>query len=179
MKRILVAILIVCVAVMFFSSCQKKAVTVPVKESPKVEPVSEEPTKIEKPELTEEELFQRRTLEEANRQGYLKKIHFDFDKYFIKDDMKPTLQQNANWLLGHPSVEIRIEGHCDERGTVEYNMALGERRALSAKKYLESLGVSGSKIAIVSYGKSKPLVTGVDESTHYQNRRDEFIITKK
>ena len=179
MKRILVVVLIVMLAVAFFDSCQKKAVVEPVKEAPKVEPVDEQPPQVEKPQLTEEELFQRRTLEEVNRQGYLKKINFDFDKYLIRDDMKSILEANANWLLAHPGVEIRIEGHCDERGTVEYNMALGEKRAMSAKKYLASLGVSEGIMQVVSYGKSKPLVSGVDEESHFQNRRDEFVITKK
>jgi peptidoglycan-associated lipoprotein len=179
MKRFLVVVMIVMLAVAFFDSCQKKAVTEPVKESPKVEPVDEQTPRVEKPQLTEEELFQRRTLEEVNRQGYLKRINFDFDKYLIRDDMKPILEANANWLLGHSSVEIRIEGHCDERGTVEYNMALGEKRAMAAKKYLASLGVSEGIMQIVSYGKSKPLVNGVDEESHFQNRRAEFVITKK
>jgi len=179
MKRILVVVLIVVLAVVFFDSCQKKAVVEPVKEAPKVEPVVEKTPQIEKPQLTEEELFTRKTLEEVNRQGYLKMINFDFDKYIIRDDMKPVLEANANWLMGHGTVEIRIEGHCDERGTVEYNMALGEKRAYAAKKYLTSLGAAEDKIRIVSYGKSKPMIKGVDEDTHFQNRRDEFIITRK
>lgn len=179
MKRFLIAILIVSFTLVFFNGCQKKVVTEPVKEAPKVEPVTEAPPKIEKPELTEAEIFQRKTLEEVNRQGYLKKIYFDFDKYTIKDDMKPVLQNNADWLMGHAGVEIRIDGHCDERGTVEYNMALGEKRAKAAKEYLVTLGVGADRVTIVSYGKSKPLVKGIDEESHYQNRRDEFIITKK
>jgi peptidoglycan-associated lipoprotein len=129
--------------------------------------------------LTEEEIFQRNTLEEVNRQGYLQKIHFEYDKYLIKDDMKPIMAENAEWLLQHPTVEIRIEGHCDERGTTEYNIALGEKRADSARDYLVSLGVAERKIQVVSYGKSKPLVKSIDEISYYQNRRDEFVITKK
>jgi peptidoglycan-associated lipoprotein len=93
--------------------------------------------------------------------------------------MKSILERNAEWLLKYPNVEISIEGHCDERGTVEYNMALGEKRAYTARKYLENLGVPIEKMRIVSYGKSKPLVKGVDEASHFKNRRDEFIITKK
>lgn len=179
MKRLLIGVLIVLLTLAFFDSCKKKVVTEPEKEQPTVEPVEEPTPKIEKPQLTEEELFQRKTLEEVNRMGYLKKIHFDFDKYFIRDDMKPILQANAEWLLKYPDVEIRIEGHCDERGTVEYNMALGEKRASAAKTYLRDLGVPGDRVQIVSYGKSKPLVKGVDEETHYMNRRDEFVITRK
>jgi peptidoglycan-associated lipoprotein len=129
--------------------------------------------------LTEEEIFQRQTLEELNKKGYLKRVHFDFDKYFIRDDMKPVLQSNAEWMLKHPSVVVSIGGHCDERGTEEYNMALGEKRALSAKQYLVSLGVPGDRLRTVSYGKTKPLVRGVDDESYYMNRRDEFIIIKK
>jgi peptidoglycan-associated lipoprotein len=171
--------LMVCVALVFFNSCKKKVATVPDEHKPTVEDVGEKPTAVERPQLTEAEMIQRQTLEEVNKQGYLKKIHFDFDKYFIRDDMKSILERNAEWLLKYPNVEISIEGHCDERGTVEYNMALGEKRAYTARKYLENLGVPIEKMRIVSYGKSKPLVKGVDEASHFKNRRDEFIITKK
>ena len=84
----------------------------------------------------------------------------------------------AGGINGRP-IELLIEGHCDERGTVEYNIALGEKRAESAKNYVVSLGASANKIKTVSYGKSKPLVQGVDEATWFQNRRAEFVITKK
>jgi len=179
MKRFLIVVLVVLLTVAFFDSCKKKVVTEPGKEEPEVEKVVEKAPKVERPQLTEEEILQRQTLDEVNKQGYLKKIHFDFDKYFIRDDMKSILEKNAEWLLKYPNVEIRIEGHCDERGTVEYNMALGEKRAYTARQYLENLGVPVEKMRIVSYGKSKPLVKGVDEATHFMNRRDEFIITKK
>jgi peptidoglycan-associated lipoprotein len=93
--------------------------------------------------------------------------------------MKPVLNRNADWLLKHPPVEILIEGHCDERGTFEYNMALGEKRAEAALNYLVSLGVKPERIKIISYGKNRPLVKGMDEESYYQNRRDEFVIIKK
>lgn len=179
MKKLFIVMLIVCLTIVFFDSCKSKPKVVPPKEEPKIEKVVEPQPKIEKPQLTEEELFLRRTLDEVNKMGYLKKIHFDFNKYDIRDDQKPMLEQNASWLLEHGTVRISIEGHCDERGTVEYNMALGEKRATAAKKYLVDLGVSSDKIQVVSYGKSKPLVKGIDEDTHARNRRDEFIITQK
>jgi peptidoglycan-associated lipoprotein len=134
---------------------------------------------MEKPVLSEEELFQQKSLEELNKDQILRRINFDFDKYTIRDDMKSIIQANANWLLKFPSVEVLIEGHCDERGTIEYNIALGEKRAEAAKNYLVSLGMNPAKIKIISYGKSKPLVQGVDEETYFQNRRAEFVITKK
>ncbi|MCP5046797.1 MAG: peptidoglycan-associated lipoprotein Pal [bacterium] len=179
MKRIFIGVLIVMVMVTLFSSCKKAVKTEPVKKEPVVEKVEEVAPKVERPQLTEEEIFQRKTLDELNRQGYLKRIHFEFDKYFIKDDMKPVLQQNADWLMKHSSVEISIGGHCDERGTEEYNLALGEKRAAAAKNYLVNLGVSADKVKIVSYGKTMPIARGMDEDSHYMNRRDEFIITKK
>jgi len=179
MKKRLFVILISFMLVVFFSTCKKKEVkTEPVKK-PVVEKVEEVTPKVEKPVLTEEEIFQKKSLEEANKEGYLKMVHFDFDKYYIKDDMKPILHANAEWLLKHPGVEILVEGHCDERGTVEYNIALGEKRASAAQNYIISLGVPGERLKIISYGKSKPLVRGVDEGTYYQNRRSEFSITKK
>ncbi|MCP4146574.1 MAG: OmpA family protein [bacterium] len=179
MKRFSIGLMIVLLMLTFFTSCNKAPIVEPVKEQPKVEKVAEPETKIAKPELTPEQLFQRKSLEEANRMGYLKKINFDFDKYLIREDMKPVLQQNADWMLKYGTVEISIAGHCDERGTIEYNMALGEKRAAAAKKYMVSLGVAEGKINIVSYGKSNPMVKGVDDDSHAQNRRDEFIITKK
>lgn len=178
MKRFMIGIITVLVIVAFFNSCKKEVVTAPPKEE-KVEKVEEVTPKVEKPQLSEEELFQRRTLEELNRMGYLKRIHFDFDKYFIREDMKPILEKNAQWLVKHPSVVITIDGHCDERGTEEYNMALGEKRAESAKNYLMNLGVPAQQMKTVSYGKTKPLVKGVDEQSYYMNRRDEFTIIKK
>ena len=178
MKRIYIGILIVGLMVTFFS-CKKEVEQAPVVKKPVVDEVDEAATKVEKPVLTEEELFQRRTLEELNKQGYLKRIHFDFDKYFIREDMKALLEQNARWLLKYSTVVVSIGGHCDERGTEEYNMALGEKRASAAKDYLVNLGVPNDRINIVSYGKTQPLVKGIDEETHYMNRRDEFIIIKK
>ena len=178
MKRIYIGILVVVLMVTFFS-CKKEVTTAPVERKPVVEPVEEKTPKVEKPVLTEAELFQRRSLEEINKMGYLKRIHFDFDKYFVRDDMKPILEQNAQWLLKFPTVLISVGGHCDERGTEEYNMALGEKRAGAAKQYLVGLGVPGDRINIVSYGKTQPLVKGIDEESHHMNRRDEFTITQK
>jgi peptidoglycan-associated lipoprotein len=165
--------------ILMFPACAKKAAKVEPAQGPAVEQVEEPTAKVEKPVLSEEELFQQKSLEELNKDQILKRIHFDFDMYTIREDMKPVLQANANWLLKFPSVEALVEGHCDERGTIEYNIALGEKRAEAARNYLVSLGMSPAKVKIISYGKSKPLVQGVDEATYFQNRRAEFVITKK
>ena len=105
-------------------------------------------------------------------------IYFDFDKSNIKQDQRSRLEKNAGFLKQNPAVKIRIEGNCDERGTSEYNMALGERRALSAKTYLENLGVHGDRLHAISYGEEKPLLHGHDEFSWAQNRRDDFILVK-
>ncbi|MDD8012243.1 MAG: peptidoglycan-associated lipoprotein Pal [Acidobacteriota bacterium] len=165
--------------VLMFSACGKKAAKVEPVQEPVVEKVDEPVAQVEKPVLSEEELFQQKSLEELNKDQILKRINFDFDMYAIREDMKPIVQANANWLLKFPSVEVLIEGHCDEKGTIEYNIALGEKRAEAAKNYLVSLGLNAAKVKIISYGKSKPLVQGVDEASYFQNRRAEFIITKK
>ncbi len=165
--------------VLMFNACGKKAAKVEPVQGPVVEKVEEPVAQVEKPVLSEEELFQQKSLEELNKDQILKRINFDFDMYTIREDMKPIMQANANWLLKFASVEVLVEGHCDERGTIEYNIALGEKSAEAARNYLVSLGLNAAKVKIISYGKSKPLVQGVDEATYFQNRRAEFVITKK
>jgi len=105
----------------------------------------------------------------------LQTIHFDFDRSFIRDDAKATLKQNAEWLKGHPDVVIQIEGHCDERGTNQYNLALGQRRADSTKNYLVSLGVNGDRMLTITYGEEKPVDPGNNETAWSKNRRAEFV----
>ncbi len=109
----------------------------------------------------------------------LKDIHFDFDKYDIGPQDALILQENAALLTKQPAVKVQIEGHCDERGTVEYNLALGERRANNAKKYLVSLGVSKDRISTISYGKERPLDPGHNEEAWAKNRRDHSVILSK
>jgi peptidoglycan-associated lipoprotein len=106
----------------------------------------------------------------------LKPVYFDFDKSFIRDDAKAIMKANAAWLKAHPKVKIRIEGNCDERGTKEYNQALGQRRAASAKKYLTDLGISGKRISLISYGKEKPICSESTEDCWQKNRRDDFDV---
>jgi peptidoglycan-associated lipoprotein len=105
----------------------------------------------------------------------LKPIYFDFDKSFIREDAKAVMKANADYLKANPKVKVRIEGNCDERGTIEYNQALGQRRAASAKKYLQDLGISGKRISLLSYGKEKPVCTEATEDCWQKNRRDELI----
>ena len=102
-------------------------------------------------------------------------IYFDFDQSSIRKDMAPNLEANAKYMKSS-SESIVIEGNCDARGTNEYNLALGERRAINAKKYMVDLGVNGSRIRTVSYGEERPLFEGSDESSYQYNRRDDFVI---
>ncbi|HYA88475.1 MAG TPA: peptidoglycan-associated lipoprotein Pal [Nitrospirota bacterium] len=134
-------------------------------------PVTETATHEAKPAATAEGPHEKSvTMAEG-----LKPIYFDFDKSFIRDDARVVLQANAGWLKANPGVEIRIDGNCDERGTVEYNQSLGQRRAASAKKYLTDMGISGSRISLISYGKDKPICTEHTEQCWQKNRRDDFV----
>jgi peptidoglycan-associated lipoprotein len=103
-------------------------------------------------------------------------IYFDFDQAAIRSDQTSRLEQNGAYLKNNGSARVVVEGNCDERGTNEYNLALGERRALNAKKYLMELGIEDFRIRTVSYGEERPLFQGSDEDSMSQNRRDDFIL---
>ena len=104
----------------------------------------------------------------------LEPIHFDFDQAQIQPSDENELAAIGSYLVAHLRPLLTISGHCDERGTVEYNIALGDRRAQAARAYLVRMGVSGSRIKTISYGKARPLETGHDEQASAKNRRDEF-----
>ena len=118
-------------------------------------------------------------IDDLNRQGYLKDAYFDYDKSDLRDDARATLAGNADWLKKFASVQVLIEGHCDERGTAAFNLALGDRRANAARDYVASLGVDASRIKTVSYGKERPICTESTESCWQKNRRAAFVITAK
>lgn len=108
----------------------------------------------------------------------LQDIHFDFDKSVIRDQDKPTLMGNAQVLKANPNLRFTIEGHCDERGTTAYNLALGERRADATRRYLVALGVAPSQLATVSYGEERPLCTDSGEACWSQNRRAHMSVAR-
>jgi peptidoglycan-associated lipoprotein len=108
----------------------------------------------------------------------LEDVHFDFDRYDIRPGDADILSRDAGWAKKNPGQNISIEGHCDERGTVEYNLALGERRAEAAKNYLVSLGVDAGVLKTISYGKSKPMDDGHDEAAWAKNRRAHFVVVR-
>jgi peptidoglycan-associated lipoprotein len=185
MKKVLILSLACLLVLGFAVSCKPKVQPAPaapakpqVKEQPKVEKV-EPPAKIERPAPTEEELFLAKSLDQINKEKPLAMIHFDYDKFAIRDDAKPVLESNAAWLKKFKSAKILIEGHCDERGTEDYNLALGEKRAKSAYDYLVSLGVAAERMKTISYGKSQPIDLGKDEAAWQKNRRAQFLVIEK
>ena len=120
-----------------------------------------------------------KSLEELNAEGHLKDVQFEYDSAMLSDTMRAILQENADWLSRFPSVRILVEGHCDERGTVEYNLALGEERARAVRDYLRDLGVGSGRMRIISYGKEFPLDPGRNEAAWRRNRRAHLEIIAK
>ncbi len=116
-------------------------------------------------------------LQELNRRGYLKDVFFDTDKYDLRPEARELLAANAAWLQQYRGVTVTVEGHCDERNTREYNLALGERRANATRDYLVKLGIPAERLRAVSYGEEKPFAQGHDESAWRLNRRAHFLIT--
>ena len=104
------------------------------------------------------------------------RVFFDFDKSDVKPEGRTILQRQADWLKKYPNVTVTVEGHCDERGTREYNLALGERRASAVKKMLVALGVAANRVSTISYGKERPAVVGSTEAAWAQNRRGVTVI---
>ena len=129
--------------------------------------------------LTEAELFQRKSLDELSAEHPLGDAFFDYDQNTLREDAKRALQQDAQWLMKWPSTVVRIDGHCDERGSAEYNLALGDRRATTVKSYLVSLGVRSDRIEERSLGKEAPFCRESGEGCWSQNRRGHFVITGK
>jgi peptidoglycan-associated lipoprotein len=110
--------------------------------------------------------------------GPLSDIHFGYNDYNIQDQDGPVLKSNAAWLQAHPGTKVQVEGYCDERGSEEYNIALGAKRAQAGKDYLATLGISDDRMSTISYGKELPLCTDHDESCWSQNRRDHFMVSR-
>jgi peptidoglycan-associated lipoprotein len=102
-------------------------------------------------------------------------IYFDFDSYAVKDDYQPLLQQHSQYLKSHPERHVLIQGNTDERGTSEYNLALGQKRAEAVRRAMSLMGVADSQMEAVSLGKEKPMATGHDESSYAQNRRADLV----
>ncbi len=168
-KRYLVLVLIV---IFIFPACAKKEVT-PVKEE--IEKSVEEvtpPLEEQKPEEAPVEV------KEEPEEIVLEDVFFDFDKYEIKDEYKKVLEKNAEILLAHPEIKLLVEGHCDERGTIEYNLALGEKRAKAVIDFYIAYGISPDRLSMISYGEEKPFDPGHNEEAWAKNRRAHMVIQK-
>ena len=186
-----IALAFMCSTLFLLTSCAKKQIRSSEGVRPTAPAEAKAPEKEVKKAATQaEKSYQER---EKARQAKLKalreaqmisdfesrKIYFDFDKSELRPEAKTVLKDKAAWLRSHPAYTVRIEGNCDERGTNEYNLALGERRAHAAKKYLVALGVSEHRIATISYGEENPADPGHNEAAWAKNRRDEFKLTKR
>jgi peptidoglycan-associated lipoprotein len=168
MRRLSLSLtLILCVSLMglvFVGGCAKKA-------EPPPEPVADEPPPAPPPEPEPEP---EPTVDPKAWLGDVNDIYFDFDKYELRADARAILQENARLMKENTGGSFVLEGHCDERGTEDYNMALGQRRADAVLSYLSDLGVSGSRLKTVSYGEERPFTSGHDEGAWAQNRRVHF-----
>lgn len=126
----------------------------------------------------EEEERRRREAERSRVMSIVaERVHFDFDKSDIRSDAEPVLQRKVSVLREYPGIRLRLEGHCDERGSNEYNLALGQRRAESVRRYLMSYGIDAGRFQMISYGEERPLVNAQNEQAWGQNRRAEFVVT--
>jgi peptidoglycan-associated lipoprotein len=177
--------LMVVVALVGVTGCKKKA---PVTNDMDIRPTTMEPTGQEISAAPEPTIEGDQTpdpwagdlqevTEEATRQGLLGDVFFDYDQYELRADARDRLAKNAQFLNEHPEFVVTIEGHADERGTNEYNLALGERRASAARDYLSTLGVAASRVRTLTYGEERPFCGGSDETCMSQNRRAHFTIT--
>jgi len=188
-KRIAVSLVLIGLTAFLFTGCRKGAIIEP---GPEGAGQGEEVVKEEKPpgetEAAREQEQIEASLETKTYPGIegdvlessmLHDIHFAFDRYDLSPEARGILAKNAEFILKFPRAKIQIEGHCDERGTNEYNLALGERRALSAKKYLVSLGVPAHRLATISYGEELPIDPRHNEEAWAKNRRAHFVILSR
>ncbi|MBW1679325.1 MAG: peptidoglycan-associated lipoprotein Pal [Deltaproteobacteria bacterium] len=174
-KGLSIPVVLILVLVLAGCCCPKKKAAkaeLPTTEVVQAPEVKETPPP---PPVVKEEALEN----QARKAGALHTIYFDFDKYNLKPPVTEKLDKTADWLSKNSSVKVRIEGHCDERGTNEYNLALGDRRANSALKYLANLGISSNQLSTISYGEEKPADPGHNEDAWAKNRRDEFKVVEK
>ncbi|MCB1034723.1 MAG: peptidoglycan-associated lipoprotein Pal [Acidobacteria bacterium] len=188
MSRIWMALGIVAIALgLLTTACgPKPSPTTPadleVEETPPpAEPVTPPPAPPMEDDMTETPWWQDKSLvelnDEAERLGFHRQVYFALDESSLGDEARQQLTDNARFLKEHPELKVTIEGHCDERGTNEYNLALGDRRAHSAGDYMSSLGVSPSREKTISYGEERPVCTESTESCWARNRRAYFILS--
>ena len=151
--------------------------TTPARPPAPPEPVVEPP--VVPPEPVRDDAISSASLDDLNKNSPLQPVYFELDSADLSPTAQKALDANAALLKKYPTWAVTVEGHCDERGTAEYNLALGERRAIAARAYLVSLGISADRLRTVSYGKEFPFDPGHDESAWSKNRRAHFVITAK
>ncbi len=180
------AIFAVCAVVLLAVSCHKAPApdpkpATPPQAKPEARTVTESP--LDNSEINENTLgnntFSSKSIDDLNREETLQDVYFDFDKSVLTSATRDALAKHAEWLQGHSGIKVVIEGHCDERGTEQYNMALGDRRATGVKNYLISLGILSTRVRTISYGEMRPKVQGDGEWAWSQNRRCHFVIVEK
>jgi peptidoglycan-associated lipoprotein len=171
MNKLTLSLLVALVCLLLLNACAKKPVA-PLAEIAPAPPVAQIEAGAGAPEGLKSDALR----ESATPAALLKleKVFFDFDAYTLTPQAREVLALNAEWLRQNPDARLTIEGHCDERGSDEYNLALGQRRADAAKNYLVGLGIAAARLTSISYGEERPAVTGADESAWSQNRRAEF-----
>ena len=183
MKQLLVALVLV--AALPFAGCKRGPSAPPPlppsapPAAPATPPPAPQPADELAPQLNEYDRLKVMASDEIDRMGLLKDVRFDYDRADIREADRPLLAENAEVLKKFDFIRVTIEGHCDERGTVEYNLALGERRARAASDYLVSLGVGAERLKTVSYGKEVPVCQQSNEECWSRNRRDHFAVTGK
>ena len=173
-----------CSSLLLMTSCTKKHMKEEegVISTPEKKPYSkveeDDDAAARKAQAEREARLREQKLREEMQAFMSENIYFDFDRSELKPEAQANLKKKAEWLRKNPKFIVRIEGHCDERGTNEYNLALGERRANAAKKYLMELGVPDNRLRTISYGEERPADPGHDEEAWHKNRRDEFKLLR-
>ncbi|NOY13520.1 MAG: peptidoglycan-associated lipoprotein Pal [Deltaproteobacteria bacterium] len=163
------------------SGCAKKPVAeeTVIEEPAEVAVVEEQPVVVVEQQVDEAAVARAAAEAAATRAASgLQRIHFDFDQYVLTDDAKQILADNAALLKAAPGVKVQVEGHCDDRGSDEYNLALGEKRALATKNYLVSLGIAADRLSVISYGEERPLDPADNKVAWAKNRRAEFRVRR-
>ena len=176
------AFVVALVAVAALGGCHKNKpdlTPAPPPAAPTAPPPAPAPAERETPQVNEYERIKAMPIDEIERMGLLGEIHFDYDKAEIREGDRQVLTKNADALKRFDFLRITVEGHCDERGSVEYNLALGERRSKAALDYLVSLGVPADRMKSVSYGKEVPLCQQASEDCWARNRRAHFTVSGK
>jgi peptidoglycan-associated lipoprotein len=189
MRARYLSIIVLCIALFVMGGCRKNVPQVaaapppppaaPAPPPPPPPPPPPAPAPAPPAPISEEEAFRRKTLDQLNAERPLGDVFFDLDQSEIRSDARTVLQTNADWMKKWNTTQIMLEGHADSRGSSEYNLALGTRRANSVRDYLVSLGVPATRVTVVSKGKEAPFCMDENEACWQQNRRGHFVITGK